>query len=89
MYNRFEMHHGQEQARLSRTMSIMTPMENETHWTKLVFATLTLGMAAQFNQRLDALFVDHVVYEREWQAFLSYCTTNWKYSALVSTMTIL
>ncbi|KJA16230.1 hypothetical protein HYPSUDRAFT_148042, partial [Hypholoma sublateritium FD-334 SS-4] len=85
MYSRYENHHGQTQARLSRDTSIILSEEEEIQWTKTPIAVLTLGMAAAFNARLDSLFVDGVVYGPVWTSFMRYCMNSWKHSAIVST----
>lgn len=89
MYSRYENHHGQTQARLSRDTSIILSEEEEMQWTKMPIAFLTLGMAAAFNTRLESLFVDGVVYGPVWTSFMRYCMKNWRQSAIISTVFIL
>lgn len=89
MYSRYENHHGQTQARLSRDTSIILSDYEETQWTKTLIAVLTLGTAHAFNDRLDLLFVDGVVYGPVWASFMKYCMKSWKQSAIVSAVFIL
>lgn len=84
VYNRFETHYGQEQARLSRDAAIFSEEKNEAQWTKIPASILTFKTSEIFNSRFDSLFVDQFVYANDWSAFMKASITDWQQSAIAS-----
>jgi hypothetical protein len=80
MYARYETHYGEEQARLSREISIIDQDEQEIQWTKPLVSVLSLRAADQYLGRLEGLFVDEFVYGHHWDAFMTSCIKGWQQS---------
>ncbi|KAF8155638.1 hypothetical protein B0H34DRAFT_504436 [Crassisporium funariophilum] len=78
MYNRYETHYGQEQARLSRDCSIIEyEQTSEIQWTKPVISLLSLKTSDAYLKRLDELYIDHYVYGTDWDSFMTSCVKGW------------
>ncbi|KAF8190439.1 hypothetical protein BJ912DRAFT_965107 [Pholiota molesta] len=89
MYNRYETHFGQEQARLSRDSAILVDAVQEMQWTKTIGSILTFRTSETYLKRLDSLFVDQFVYGSDWASFMTYCMKNWQRSIVTSVVLLL
>lgn len=85
VYNRYETHFGEEQARLSRDSVILDGGESqELQWTRRLSSKLTLGVFEHFIRKFEGLFVDNVVYGSEWDSFMNHSIQNWRDSIALS-----
>lgn len=85
VYNRYETHYGQEQARLSRDAEILDDDDSEgSQRLKKTLSLLTLKTIDPYQKRLDSLFVDRLVYGNDWDAFMSSCIKGWQHSIVGS-----
>ncbi|KAF9485031.1 hypothetical protein BDN70DRAFT_848640 [Pholiota conissans] len=89
MYNRYETHYGQDQARLSRDSSILVDEVDEIKWTKTAVSILTFRMSETYNNRLNSLFVDQFVFGNDWTSFMTHCMTSWQHSTVASAALLL
>lgn len=84
VYNRYETHFGEEQARLSRDSRIIEEQEQELQWTKPVLSRLSLGSFPYYMKNFDSMFVDSVVYGSVWESFMSKSLASWRESIALS-----
>ncbi|KJA18436.1 hypothetical protein HYPSUDRAFT_45299 [Hypholoma sublateritium FD-334 SS-4] len=89
MYNRFETHYGQEQARLSRDAAIFVEENNEVQWTKIPASIITFKTSETLNCRFNSLFVDQFVYANDWSAFIKSSIADWQQSTIASAALIM
>ncbi|KAK7026852.1 hypothetical protein VNI00_015394 [Paramarasmius palmivorus] len=75
--NRFEIHHGQEVARLSRDQTIIYGT-SETTKTFGLCDLLTFKTAGRYNRKLKDIFVDRLVYIAQWQPFITSSVRDWR-----------
>jgi hypothetical protein len=75
--NRFEIHHGQEVARLSRDQTIIYGTSESTKTFGLC-DLLTFKTAGRYNRKLKDIFVDRLVYIAQWQPFITTSVRDWR-----------
>ncbi|KAJ7189913.1 hypothetical protein GGX14DRAFT_484152, partial [Mycena pura] len=77
------IHHGQEQARLSRDQYIVFNPELKHRWLSLIMALITFKTSGHHLARLNDVFVDHIVYIHQWKPFISDCLQQWRSTTYV------
>ncbi|KAG7095379.1 hypothetical protein E1B28_006136 [Marasmius oreades] len=76
-HHRFQSHHGQEVARLSRDQAILHhPLPSPRLST--VLSILTLNTATRHHTQLTDTFIDQLVYKSQWQPFIRRTVEEWK-----------
>ncbi|KAF9568681.1 hypothetical protein CPC08DRAFT_351324 [Agrocybe pediades] len=86
MYNRYETHYGEEQARLSRDNSILFDDDTELEWTKPIFSLASFRSADVYMKRLNTIFVDRFLYTVDWDSFMKQCISDWTRTGIMSSI---
>ncbi|KAF4618656.1 hypothetical protein D9613_009952 [Agrocybe pediades] len=86
MYNRYETHYGQEQARLSRDNSILIDDDTELEWTKPIFSLASFRSADLYMKRLNTIFNDRFLYTIDWDSFMKQCISDWTRTGIMSSI---
>lgn len=82
MSHRFITHYGQQRARLCTGQSIIDgPCHQERRMFKIA-DRLLFSVPREYTRRLDALFVDRLVYLQPWRKFISAAQNEWKSSII-------
>ncbi|KAF9269667.1 hypothetical protein L218DRAFT_850859 [Marasmius fiardii PR-910] len=76
-HHRFQSHHGQEIARLSRDQAILHRPQ-PSPWFTTVLSILTLRTSTRYHVQLSDNFVDELVYISQWQPFVKRTIQDWK-----------
>ncbi|KAJ6612339.1 hypothetical protein B0H10DRAFT_2192478 [Mycena sp. CBHHK59/15] len=87
--NKYLTHYGQENARLSRDQAILYDPEQKHLWISVILSCLSFKISEMYQERLDDVFVDHIVYTNQWEKLMSDCLQQWRgstYGALSGLM---
>lgn len=80
-HHRFQSHHGQKVARLSRDQAILHPAGPSPRISG-VFSFLTFNASTRFHTQLADNFVDELVYTSVWQPFVRRTESEWKWASI-------
>ncbi|KAF9563823.1 hypothetical protein CPC08DRAFT_661385 [Agrocybe pediades] len=86
MYNRYEWHYGEEQARLSRDNTILIDDDTELEWTKPIFSLASFRSADVYTKRLNAMFIDRSLCTVDWDSFMKQCISDWTRTGIMSSI---
>ncbi|KAJ6611995.1 hypothetical protein B0H10DRAFT_335153 [Mycena sp. CBHHK59/15] len=87
--NKYLTHYGQENARLSRDQAILYDPEQKHLWISVILSCLSFKISEMYQEHLDDVFVDHIVYTNQWEKLMSECLQQWRgstYGALSGLM---
>ncbi|KAJ6496129.1 hypothetical protein C8R45DRAFT_985081 [Mycena sanguinolenta] len=79
--NRCLTFYGQEHARLSRNQSILWNPEPKHPWISAIMKYLTFNASEIHRNRLEDVFVDHMVYADRWAQLVGDSLKQWRASA--------
>jgi len=71
--HKFLNHFGQSHCRLSRDQSILDSEPSRTHWLSSILSRILFGVPASFVDKLERLFLDTMVYTKDFREFFSNC----------------
>ncbi|TFK34467.1 hypothetical protein BDQ12DRAFT_689652 [Crucibulum laeve] len=72
-------HYGQKQARLATIQSILDlDAVDVPCWSGLLTSAASLKTAETYLSSLDAVFLDHVIFEERWHDFMKVCFADWR-----------
>lgn len=66
-------HFGQPHCRLSRDQSIIDAEPSRTHWLSSTLSRTLFGVPASFVDRFERLFLDGMVYTKDFREFFENC----------------
>ncbi|KAK6996633.1 hypothetical protein R3P38DRAFT_3069521 [Favolaschia claudopus] len=72
-HNRYLTFYSQEYSRLSRTQSVLWNPEQRYPWISKAMSYLTFNISRAHQTSLDDVFVDHMVYEDQWEKLAENC----------------
>ncbi|CAK5274682.1 unnamed protein product [Mycena citricolor] len=82
--NRYLTQYGQEHSRLSRDQAVLFDPETPNQWLSIITARCSFGVSDRYLAKLDAVFVDHVVYTEQWSETVADFLKGWRASALAA-----
>ncbi|OCH87220.1 hypothetical protein OBBRIDRAFT_796399 [Obba rivulosa] len=79
LHNQHQTHHGEEVARLSRDQQILeSSTPTRRRWLYAPLRHLLFKIPAYYEDRLEDLFTDRIVYIHQWRDFMGECREEWK-----------
>ncbi|KAG6889131.1 hypothetical protein C0995_003491 [Termitomyces sp. Mi166 len=85
---RFRTHYGEQVAQLSRDQSILVDRYDyntrESRIVSILTFLLTFKTSNDYASRLNALHVDWISYEYDWQSFMKKCLKDWKHASYMA-----
>ncbi|KAK1225099.1 hypothetical protein PQX77_011968 [Marasmius sp. AFHP31] len=80
-HHRFQSHHGQKVARLSRDQAILHPAGPSPRVSGLL-SLLTFNASTRFHTQLADNFVDELVHTSVWQPFVKRAVREWNWASI-------
>ena len=71
--HKFLNHFGQLHCRLSRDQSILDAEPSSTYWLSSTLSRILFGVPASFVDRFERLYLDTMVYTKDFQEFFKNC----------------
>lgn len=75
--HRVSTHYGERHARLSRDQAILIDDAQESHLLAVLTSLLSFQASYGYQNRLNDIFIDHLVYAHRWRPFMSACLQDW------------
>jgi hypothetical protein len=71
--HKFLNHFGQAHCRLSRDQSIIDAEPSQSHWLSSILSRLLFGVPASFVDKFERLYLDTMVYTKDFREFFKNC----------------
>jgi len=71
-------HYGEYHARLDRTTSLGGSESASPVWMSLISRTLFLAQPERYRQKIRDIWVDRIMYQRDWNAFMEQTLMDWQ-----------
>lgn len=82
--HKFLNHFGLPHCRLSRDQSILDVEPSRTYWLSSILSRILFGVPASFVDRFERLFLDTMVYTKDFREFFANCQEDRRLSINLS-----
>ncbi|KAG5726407.1 hypothetical protein E4T56_gene9944 [Termitomyces sp. T112] len=85
--HRFETFYGEQHARLCRDQAILVDTARESCLFRIFTSLLSFKTSDNYVSHLNDIYVDHLVYAHQWQAFMAQSLREWRSFLYLSLLT--